>query len=185
MIHARIRVNQGFLNFSSNEQRVHAIESNPPIQQNGNVIRIGHMDDPELSRGISISYEITVPAETKLRIRNGDRREGIRGPVACFHGDQDRSPSHISDESVRTGSGRMQLDAIRGNLDAHTGGGSIHARQIGGRIIADTGSGSVELEQTDAFAPTPDRAALIFTQRRAGFGYAPHRLRTHHSGRSP
>jgi hypothetical protein len=80
------------LNFSSNEQRVHAIESNPPIQQNGNVIRIGHMEDPELRRGISVSYEVTVPAETKLRSQTGSLPR-----------DRDRSPLHVSAmRSVRT-----------------------------------------------------------------------------------
>src|SRR4029078_12291075 len=43
VIHAKIRVSQGLLNFRGAEQRVRAIESNPPIHQNGNVIRIGHM----------------------------------------------------------------------------------------------------------------------------------------------
>ncbi len=43
------------------EERVKRIEANPPIQQSGNDIRIGHIDDPELRHNISISYELTVP----------------------------------------------------------------------------------------------------------------------------
>src|SRR5437764_54360 len=76
-----------------------------------------------------------------------------------------------------TGYGRMQLDAIRGNLDAHTGSGSINGVQIGGRIVADTGSGSVELEQTDAAdirARTGSGGITIHTAAKAGFELRAH-----------
>jgi DUF4097 and DUF4098 domain-containing protein YvlB len=71
----------------------------------------------------------------------------------------------------------MQLDAIRGNLDAHTGSGSIHGAQIGGRIVADTGSGSLELEQTDAAdirAHTGSGGVTIHTAAKAGFELRAH-----------
>src|SRR5215470_8497434 len=38
----------------SAQEKVRKIEANPPIEQNGNVIRIGHIQDPELRRNISI-----------------------------------------------------------------------------------------------------------------------------------
>jgi DUF4097 and DUF4098 domain-containing protein YvlB len=124
-------------------------QSNLPIQQNGNVIRIGHMEDPELRRGVSVSYEVIVPAETKLRSQTGSGTvivEGIRGPVNASTGSGSVTITRIGDEvRAHTGSGRMQLDAIRGNLDAHTGSGSIHGAQIGGRIVAHTGSGGVTI----------------------------------------
>src|SRR5258707_13330877 len=50
----------------SAEERVKKLESNPPIQQSGNDIRIGHIDDPDLRRNISISYDVMVPAMTQL-----------------------------------------------------------------------------------------------------------------------
>ena len=45
----------------SAEDKVKQLQSNPPIQQSGNDIRIGHIDNPELRHNISISYEIVVP----------------------------------------------------------------------------------------------------------------------------
>src|SRR5690348_3368782 len=53
------------------EERVKRIQNNPPIQQSGNDIRIGHVDDPELRHNISISYEVIVPANTQLRSSSG------------------------------------------------------------------------------------------------------------------
>src|SRR5262249_23755376 len=48
------------------EEKVKRIENTPPIQQSGNDIRTGHIDDPELNRNVSISYELVVPASTEL-----------------------------------------------------------------------------------------------------------------------
>src|SRR5579863_7069563 len=48
VVHAKIRVREGFFGSASGADRVHAIETHPPIQQNGNVIRLGRIDDPEL-----------------------------------------------------------------------------------------------------------------------------------------
>src|ERR1700742_3982163 len=45
--------------FGNNEDRVKQIEANPPIQQSGNDIRIGHLDS-DLLHNISISYELLV-----------------------------------------------------------------------------------------------------------------------------
>src|SRR5205085_2156371 len=59
----RISANEWFGGGNA-EERVKKIGSNPPIQQSGNDIRIGHIDDPELKHNISISYEITVPEAT-------------------------------------------------------------------------------------------------------------------------
>ena len=79
---------------------------NPPIQQSGNQIRIGHIDDPELRHNISISYEVVVPAETDLRVQSGSgdqKVEGIRGPL-----------------EVSSGSGGLKISAI---------GDRVHAEQ--------------------------------------------------------
>src|SRR5690242_17474904 len=39
-------------------EKIRAIESNPPIEQSGNVIRVGHFSDSSLQRNISINYDI-------------------------------------------------------------------------------------------------------------------------------
>src|SRR5579872_5933499 len=151
VIRGTIRVREGIFGSGSTEERVRAIESHPPIQQNGNMIRVGQMEDPELRRGISIAYEITVPAETRLRAHTGSGHvtvDGIHGPVNAETGSGEVTVSRISDEvRAHTGSGRMELDAIQGSVDAHTGSGSIRGTRIAGRIVASTGSGGVELAQ--------------------------------------
>jgi hypothetical protein len=134
------------------EEKIKRIESNPPIQQSGNTIRVGHLDDPELRHNISISYDVTVPAETELRVESGSgnqRVEGIRGPLQVSAGSGGLNISAIGDRvHAETGSGDIEIDRVQGNVRAKTGSGSIRADEIACAFEADTGSGQITLQQT-------------------------------------
>jgi DUF4097 and DUF4098 domain-containing protein YvlB len=134
------------------EEKIKALESNPPVEQSGQLIRIGRIDDPELRRHVSISYELVVPFETRLRSKTGSGNEsidGIRGPVEASTGSGNISITNVSDTiAVKTGSGRIDLDSAKGAVRANTGSGSINARRIAGGFVGGTGSGDVALEQT-------------------------------------
>jgi hypothetical protein len=61
------------------------LEANPPIEANGNTIRVA-VHDKSLLRGISMRLEIDTPAQTGLRARtdSGDiERHGIQAPIDC------------------------------------------------------------------------------------------------------
>lgn len=134
------------------EKRVHAIESNPPVEQQGNVIKIGHLEDRDLERNISISYELEVPAETRLRSETGSGDQTIEGlsrQVEASSGSGDIKLSKIGD-TVRTstGSGDIRIEGTKGHVHASTGSGDIKASGVAGGFHATSGSGDVELEQT-------------------------------------
>ncbi len=76
-IKGQIRATEWFS--SSARDRVQRIEQNPPIQQSGNSIRIGHIEDPDLRRNISISYEIVVPPDTELKSQTGSGTQTVVG----------------------------------------------------------------------------------------------------------
>ena len=134
------------------EEKIKRLETNPPIQQSGNDIRIGHIDDPELRRNISISYEVVVPAETELRVQSGSgdqKVDGIRGPLEVSSGSGGLKISTIGDRvHAETGSGDIDIARVKGNVHAKTGSGSIDASDIAGAFEADTGSGRITLQQT-------------------------------------
>src|SRR3974390_161003 len=65
-IHGKIYVGDSWFG-GRREDDVHAIEQNPPIQQNGNTIHIDYVN----YRNISIDYDITVPTETTVRTKSG------------------------------------------------------------------------------------------------------------------
>ncbi len=134
------------------EERVRRLESNPPIEQNGNSIRVGRADDRESMRNISISYEVSVPPETRVRSHTGSGGQtidGVRGPVESGTGSGSITISNIGDEvKASTGSGSIRLEGVKGRLRASTGSGGIRGTGVAGAIVATTGSGSIRFEQT-------------------------------------
>ena len=115
------------------EQRIRKIEQNPPVEQQGRVITIGRFADEDLARNISISYDVTVPADTNVTASTGSG--GI--VIGAVKGTAVAS----------SGSGSIQVDGAAG-LKAHTGSGSIHAAAVAGAISAQSGSGSITVAQT-------------------------------------
>jgi hypothetical protein len=134
------------------EEKIRRIEANPPIQQSGNDIRIGHIEDPELRRNISISFEITVPADARVRSKSGSGSltvDGTHGTLDVDTGSGDVKVKNIgSTVRANTGSGSIEADHVEGNMRARTGSGSIRATGIAGGMEAETGSGDIRLEQT-------------------------------------
>lgn len=154
VIHATIHVNGRGLSQRDIDARIHAIETNPPIEQSGNTVRVGQNLDRELRKYISINYEVITPGDSRLRAHTGSghvRVEDLKGAVDATTGSGSVTMARLGSEArARTGSGKIELDEISGRVDAHTGSGGIRGGRISGAIVADTGSGSVELEQTNA-----------------------------------
>lgn len=137
--------------FGSGEERVKQIEANPPIQQSGNDIRIGHLDQ-DLLHNISISYELVVPPDTDLRSHTGSGNQtiaGVHGGVEASSGSGGLNISDIGNRvRAETGSGNIDLDRVQGMVRVRAGSGSIHATSIAGGFDAETGSGRISLEQS-------------------------------------
>src|SRR5579864_4057146 len=152
---AKIRGNNGtsWLFGSGNiEERIHKIERNPPIVQTGNVIHIGRFEDRDLARNISIDYDITVPAQTRLTSHTGSGDQTISGlqlPMTAKTGSGNVTVDHISAETrISSGSGDLKINSIKGVLYADAGSGNIHALDIAGDVFVNTGSGDVEVRQS-------------------------------------
>jgi len=103
------------------------LEKNPPIRQTGNSIRIDYVN----VRNISIDYDVTVPANTRLRTHSGS-------------GDQTIEDLR-SNLELESGSGDMRLKELNGDLHVHTGSGNIDAQDVTGAFNAEAGSGDIRL----------------------------------------
>ncbi len=138
----------------SAESRVHRLEANPPIEQNGNIIRIGPIEDSTLRNNVSISYVVTVPQQTRVHASTGSGEisvDGVQGPLTGNTGSGHMSVRNIQTEvQIRTGSGGIELDSVRGAVRASAGSGSIRAVGLRGDFTAETGSGEVTLETSTA-----------------------------------
>lgn len=116
--------------WGANDEQVKQIAANPPIEQTGNIVRIGGRH--ENLHNISIDYEIQAPPDAYLNAATGS--------------------GEVSDDGVgenaklSTGSGSIRATGLHGSFSVETGSGNIYAEQTGdGEIKAETGSGSIEL----------------------------------------
>lgn len=116
--------------WGASASQVHEVADNPPIEQTGDIVRIGR--NRQHLRHISISYEIEAPASAFLHAATGS--------------------GNISDSGVGentkliTGSGNIRATGLNGTFTITTGSGSIQAEQTGqGDVKATTGSGSIKL----------------------------------------
>jgi DUF4097 and DUF4098 domain-containing protein YvlB len=125
-IHGRVKSNWG-----GSEDRVRDIAANPPIEQTGNIVRIG--GHHENLHNISIDYEIEAPADAFLEASSGS--------------------GNVTDEGVgqsaklQSGSGNIHATGLKGSFSVGTGSGNVFASQTGsGDVKAETGSGNIELK---------------------------------------
>jgi DUF4097 and DUF4098 domain-containing protein YvlB len=164
MVHVVGRVRS---DWGESEERVKEIAANPPIEQTGNIVRIG--GHHENLNHVSIDYDIQAPEDALLDAGSGSgdivddgvgenaklstgsggiHATGLRGgfKVDTGSGDIYAEGSGEGDVRAQTGSGRIELKDIHGGLRAGTGSGDI---KVNGAPTTDwkleTGSGSIEL----------------------------------------
>jgi hypothetical protein len=134
-IRGRIRAGNDWSWWRSNnrdpQEVVRYLESNPPIEQSGQTIRIGRIQDRDL-QNVSISYEIVVPGQSNLRANTGSGSQTIQGIDGRVE--------------ARTGSGSMTLRDINGPLEGGTGSGSIEVSAFRGELRMQTGSGRIQVQ---------------------------------------
>jgi hypothetical protein len=114
----------------ASEQQVREIAANPPIEQTGNIVRIGARH--ENLHNISIDYEIQAPENAFLDASSGSGDVTVEGVG--------------ENAKLSTGSGNIHATGLHGGLSLETGSGNIYAEQTGeGFVKAGTGSGNLEL----------------------------------------
>jgi hypothetical protein len=125
-VFARVKSNWG-----GDESKVEEIAAHPPVEQTGNIVRIGQHH--ENLRNISIDYEIEAPADAFLHVSTGSGGIDDIGVGA--------------DAKLTTGSGGIHATGLQGGFSVGTGSGGIYAEQVGqGDVEAQTGSGSIEIK---------------------------------------
>ena len=151
-------------NWGSNDDKVREIAAQPPIEQTGNIVRIGASH--QNFNNITIDYEIQAPPGSFLSAASGsggvtDDGVGINAKLS-------------------TGSGSIHATGLEGAFSVETGSGSIYADQVGaGDVKAETGSGSVELRNLHGGLRAHTGSGNI---KAAGTPAAPWRLETGSGG---
>jgi len=134
---------------NADPSQVQQIVANPPIEQNGNVIRIGaHQQN---LHNISISYEIEAPADTTLVAATGSGNivdQGVGQNAKLETGSGNINAAGLQGGfKAQTGSGDIAIDgAGQGDAKAQTGSGTIDLKGVIGALQAQTGSGTIMAE---------------------------------------
>jgi len=160
-----------------------AIKENPPVVQNGNRIEIGDLSRyrqqfPRLGNSsrlsLSLNYDIQVPYNTEAELNSGlgdVQISGIRGPLQVNTGTGDVEIDQVHETikvdtglgnvrvtgsaavTVKTGSGKVSLTRISGDVNVNTGLGEVSLKDIGGSLTLETGTGGIQID-----SPIPDNA---------------------------
>jgi len=125
--------------------------SNPPISQDGDLIRIGatgwHRTEFEAD------YTVTVPPDTQMRGTSGSGNldvDGIAGPANFTAGSGNiRANAIQNDVHAMVGSGNVTLTDSKGRVGAMTGSGEVVVRGAKGDVRANTGSGEIRIERAE------------------------------------
>jgi hypothetical protein len=135
----------------SSDDAVGKVATNPPIDQAGNIIRVGDDHGNDWARHVSIDYEITTPANTMLVAESGSgdlQLSNINGTVKAHTGSGSIHADKLgSGSKLETGSGTIDANNLMGSTTLQTGSGEIRAQLASaGDVVAGTGSGDIKLE---------------------------------------
>jgi hypothetical protein len=154
-IWGKVKSGWGNSGWGASDEKVREIAAHPPIEQTGNIVRIGGHN--ENLHNIGIDYEIQAPENAFLDAGTGsgditDESVGENAKIHTGSGNIHATGLH-SGFKVDTGSGNIYVDqAGQGDVNAETGSGNIELRNLHGGLHAHTGSGNIKA----AGAPSTD-----------------------------
>ena len=167
-VHVHGKVTQGGWSiFGGGAKSVDEVAANPPLEQNGNTIRIGK--NSPWFKNVSIDYQIEVPHDTEIDSEvasGGITIDNVKGPVKAssasgyvhvYRVERDATLNAASGSidaatiggfvRVSSASGDAAVADVKGELRVSAASGSIRIKRPADRVDASTASGSIEVEQ--------------------------------------
>jgi hypothetical protein len=111
--------------------------------------------ESEWERGISVHFEVEVPAETATEIHTSGGGVTVTG----LHGASD----------VKTTGGSIEVSGLTGNLEAHTAGGGIRVREVTGETHLATSGGSIDAQSIEGNLTAHTSGGGIRIERVSGY----------------
>ena len=131
------------------EDLARKVAENPPIQREGQTLRLGSPSDGATLRAVTVSYQVRVPPETDVTTVSESGATSVRGvsrAVVIRTQSGAIDVMHLGGSAVvTTGSGALTVDGVAGAFTATTSSSSITARSIAGNLHVRTGSGAVNI----------------------------------------
>jgi hypothetical protein len=128
------------------------VADNPPIQREGQTVRLRPPSDPAEQRAVTVSYQVRVPPETEVAAASESGATTVRGVARAV---VIRTQSGAIDVMqlggtavVTSGSGSVTVDGVAGSLTVTTNSSSVTARSVAGDLRVRTTSGAVDAALT-------------------------------------
>jgi hypothetical protein len=152
----------------SGQQRLKELQQNPPISQEGNLIRVGGSGFHRNMHDSSVDYTIVVPPNTEVYSQTGSgdvELTGVKGPAKFTLGSGSVSASAIGgDVQVTSGSGKIQLSDIKGQAQLLSGSGNMDVKAVHGEMRVQSGSGVLKIaDPGDNVVATTGSGKIIVT----------------------
>lgn len=127
---------------------VKKVAANPPMQQEGDTLRLRPPSSPEEQRAMTLAYDVTVPRGTVVRTSSDSGETtiaGVAGHVSIRTESASISVRDLGgDTDVTTQSGAVSADGVAGNLNVSTQSSRVSARNLSAGLRVRTQSGAVE-----------------------------------------
>jgi DUF4097 and DUF4098 domain-containing protein YvlB len=155
----------GWALFGNTEKNAQEVVANPPLEQNGDTIRIGKSSS--WLKNVSIEYKIEVPRSTEIdagvasggitvsQVKGPVKANSASGYVHVYNVERDVQVSAASGSievtgiggyvSVNSASGDVTISDTKGDVKATAASGSIRIQRPGDRVEASSASGAVEV----------------------------------------
>ena len=124
------------------------VAENPPIQHEGQTMRLRPPSDPAELRAVTVSYKVSIPPETEVVATSESGAttvHGVTGAVVIRTQSGAIDVMQLGGTAVVTsGSGSVTVDGAAGSLTVTTNSSSVTARSVAGNLRVRTRSGAVE-----------------------------------------
>lgn len=124
------------------------VADHPPIQRDGQTVKLRPPTEPAERRAVTVSYEVRVPPETAVTTTSESGATTVRGVAGAVVIQTQSSAIDVmhlgGTGAVTTGSGSVMVDGVAGSLAITTSSSSVTARAVAGDLRVRTQSGAVE-----------------------------------------
>jgi DUF4097 and DUF4098 domain-containing protein YvlB len=125
------------------------VADNPPIQREGQTVRLRPPSDAAEQRAVTVSYQVRVPPDTEVAAASESGATTVRGVTKAV---VIRTQSGAIDVMqlggaavMTSGSGSVTVDGVAGSLTVTTSSSSVTARSVVGDLRVRTTSGAVNV----------------------------------------
>lgn len=181
----RVTVRRGFLGFTVPADAVtlaRAVANQPPVEQDGNVVRLQLPSDARTRRAVTVAYEVHVPSDIPVTTNTESGAtviDGVHAAVSVRTQSASVTLSNLEETEVNTGSGDVTIDGagplrvttsssgirlcqIRGELFIRTQSGNVNASLHGeGDVDVETGSSAITIEGLDGGLAASTRSGKV------------------------